>query len=168
MTLRQDFFPLPEPLIKGAGAQVMSLRDGTAKMSKSDPSDLSRIGMMDDADMIAKKIKKAKTDPEPLPDSLDGLNDRPEAKNLVGIYAALSGITEEAVLAEFGGQGFGAFKPALADLAVEKIAPIAEEMRRFRNDPGYLEGVLGAGAQKADAIAAPILKEVKKVVGFLG
>lgn len=163
----EDFFPLPEPLIKGPGARIMSLRDGTAKMSKSDPSDLSRIGLMDDADTIAKKIKKAKTDPEPLPSEMAGLEDRPEAKNLVGIYAALSGKSDVEVLAEYGGQGFGAFKPALADLAVERLAPISEEMRRIRNDGALLENVLRNGAEKADAIAAPILKEVKETVGFL-
>lgn len=163
----EDFFPLPEPLIQGAGARVMSLRDGTAKMSKSDPSDLSRIGMMDDADLIAKKIKKAKTDPEPLPSELAGLEDRPEAKNLVGIFAALSGTTTEDVLQQYGGQGFGAFKPALADLAVEKIAPIAEEMRRLREDSTYLDSILIAGAERASMIAEPILRDVKQHVGFL-
>lgn len=161
------FFPLPEPLIKGPGARIMSLRDGTAKMSKSDPSDLSRIVMTDDADTIAKKIKKAKTDPEPLPESVDGLADRPEAKNLVGIYAALSGQSQADVLSTYGGQGFGAFKPALVELAVEKIAPISDEMRRLRQDPGYLEGVLRDGSEKANAIAEPVMKEVKRIVGFV-
>jgi tryptophanyl-tRNA synthetase len=164
---REDFFPLPEPLIQGPGARVMSLRDGTAKMSKSDPSDLSRIGLMDDADTIAKKIKKAKTDAEPLPDTVEGLEGRPEALNLVNIYAALSGVDNEAVLAEFGGQGFGAFKPALADLAVAKIAPITEEMRRLRDDRTYLEGVLARGSAKARSIADPIVEEVKRAVGFV-
>lgn len=161
------FFPLPEPLIKGPGARIMSLRDGTAKMSKSDPSDLSRIVMTDDADTIAKKIKKAKTDPEPLPELVDGLADRPEAKNLVGIYAALSGQSQADVLSTYGGQGFGAFKPALVELAVEKIAPISDEMRRLRQDPGYLEGVLRDGSEKANAIAEPVMKEVKRIVGFV-
>ena len=164
---RPNFFPLPEPLIEGPGARIMSLRDGTAKMSKSDPSDLSRINLIDDADTIAKKIKKAKTDPEPLPETLEGLADRPEAKNLVGIYAALSGKSDEDVIGEFGGQGFGVFKPALAELAVEKIAPISEELKRIRADEGELDRLLAAGAERARAIAAPILEEVKDVVGFL-
>ncbi|MEM9234663.1 MAG: tryptophan--tRNA ligase, partial [Pseudomonadota bacterium] len=162
----EDFFPLPEPMIQGPGARIMSLRDGTAKMSKSDPSDMSRIGMMDDAETIAKKIKKAKTDPEPLPSEEEGLEDRPEAKNLVGIFAALSGQTNEQVLAEYGGQGFGAFKPALAALAVEKLSPVAEEMRRLIDDASHLEGILRDGAEKARAIAGPIVKETKEAVGF--
>jgi len=162
-----DFFPLPEPLIEGPGARIMSLRDGTAKMSKSDPSDMSRINLIDDAETIAKKIKKAKTDPEPLPGDVEGLADRPEAKNLVGIYAALAGVTDAEVLAEYGGQGFGAFKPALAALAVEKIAPISEELKRIRADEGEIDRVLRAGAERARAIAAPILDEVKEIVGLL-
>ena len=162
-----DFFPVTEPVIEGAATRVMSLRDGSKKMSKSDPSDLSRIGMMDDADTIAKKIKKAKTDPEPLPSEKDGLADRPEAKNLVGIYAALSGKSDEDVLTEFGGQGFGVFKPALAELAVEKLAPIAGEMRRLTANADYVEGILRDGAAKARAVAGPIIEETKKAVGFL-
>src|SRR4051812_8124208 len=129
------FFPLPEPLIQGPGARVMSLRDGTAKMSKSDPSDQSRINLLDDADTVASKIRKAKTDPEPLPETTEGLAGRPEAQNLVGIYAALAGITDAAVIAEFGGKGFGAFKPALADVAVEKLRPVGDVMRRLMADP---------------------------------
>ena len=164
---QEDFFPLPEPLIKGPGARVMSLRDGTAKMSKSDPSQNACIYLSDDADLIAKKIKKAKTDPEPLPSEADGLADRPEAQNLVGIYSALSGKSDADVLAEFGGQGFGVFKPALAELVVEKMAPIGEEMRRLEADPGYLAGVLREGAGRASEIADPIVKEVKEIVGFL-
>ena len=163
----ENFFPQPEPLIKGAGARVMSLRDGSAKMSKSDPSDNARINFVDDADAIARKIKKAKTDPEPLPETADGLADRPEAENLVGIYAALSGKTAQDVLAEYGGQGFGAFKPALAELAVEKLAPITAEMVRLKDDPGYLEKILQEGAGKAAAIADPIVADAKKIVGFL-
>jgi tryptophanyl-tRNA synthetase len=163
----EGFFPLPEPLIRGPGARVMSLRDGTAKMSKSDPSDLSRITLTDDADAIANKIRKAKSDPEPLPETVEGLAERPEARNLVGIYAALAGCSDADVLAEFGGKGFGVFKPALADLAVEKLAPISAEMRRLRADPAFLEGVLHDGAARADALAAPILAEVKRIVGFL-
>ncbi|GGD10743.1 tryptophan--tRNA ligase [Aquisalinus flavus] len=162
-----DFFPLPEPLIKGAGARVMSLKDGTAKMSKSDPADNSRINMTDDADMIARKIKKAKTDPEPLPGDVEGLTGRPEADNLVGIYAALAGVEKEHVIADFGGQGFGVFKPALADLAVEKLSPITARMREIQGDEAHLEKVLKDGAGRADAIAAPIMREVKEIVGFL-
>ena len=162
-----NFFPQPEPLIKGAGARVMSLRDGTAKMSKSDPSDLSRINLTDDADAIAKKIKKARTDPEPLPGEAAGLKERPEADNLVGIYAALAGSSVDEVLAEFGGAGFGAFKPALADLAVESLAPITAEMRRLQAGPAFIEEIMKNGAERAEAIAAPILKEVKDIVGFL-
>ncbi len=161
------FFPLPEPLIKGAGARVMSLRDGSSKMSKSDPSDLSRINLTDDADTIAKKIKKARTDPEPLPDTMEGLEGRLEAENLIGIFAALSGRTSEDVLAEYAGQGFGVFKPALAELAVDKLAPVTSEMRRLQADPAFLETILKKGADRADAIATPILEDVKSVVGFL-
>ncbi|MCI5047660.1 MAG: tryptophan--tRNA ligase [Aquisalinus sp.] len=161
------FFPLPEPLIKGAGARVMSLRDGSSKMSKSDPSDLSRINLTDDADTIAKKIKKARTDPEPLPDTMEGLEGRLEAENLIGIFAALSGRTSEDVLAEYAGQGFGVFKPALAELAVDKLAPVTSEMRKLQADPAFLETILKKGADRADAIATPILEDVKSVVGFL-
>ncbi|CAK9039434.1 Tryptophan--tRNA ligase (Tryptophanyl-tRNA synthetase) (TrpRS) [Durusdinium trenchii] len=162
-----DFFPLPEPLIKGPGARIMSLRDGTAKMSKSDPSENACIYLMDEADVIAKKIKKAKTDPEALPSEAAGLEGRPEASNLVGIFAALSGKTNDEVLAEYGGQGFGVFKPALAELVVEKIAPIGAEMRRLENDPGFLSGVLSKGAEKASAIADPVVRDVREIAGFL-
>jgi tryptophanyl-tRNA synthetase len=162
-----DFFPLPEPLIKGPGARIMSLRDGTAKMSKSDPSENACIFLTDDADVIARKIKKAKSDPEPLPSETAGLEGRPEAANLVGIYAALSGKSDADVLGEFGGKGFGVFKPALAEIIVEKIAPIGAELRRLESDPGYVQGVLSKGAEKASAIADPIVKEVKEIVGFL-
>jgi tryptophanyl-tRNA synthetase len=161
-----NFFPLPEPLIQGPGARIMSLRDGQAKMSKSDPSDNSRINLTDDADTIAQKIRKARTDPEPLPESLEGLETRPEAKNLVGIYAALSSVSSEDVLAEFAGQGFGAFKPKLADLAVEKLGPIGAEMRRLLADPAEIDRILGEGAERARAIAAPTMAEVRKIVGF--
>ena len=164
---RENFFPLPEPLIKGPGARVMSLRDGSAKMSKSDPSANACVFLADDADAIAKKIKKAKTDPEPLPSDVEGLEGRPEAANLVGIYAALSGTSNEDVLKEFGGEGFGKFKPALADLTVEKLAPINAELARLEGDPGYLQTILKAGAEKASAIADPIVKEVKEIVGFV-
>ncbi|MCB2113274.1 MAG: tryptophan--tRNA ligase [Parvularculaceae bacterium] len=162
-----DFFPLPEPLIKGPGARIMSLRDGTAKMSKSDPSDQATIYLTDDADAILKKIKKAKTDPEPLPSEIAGLSGRPEAANLVGIYAALSGKSDEDVLREFGGSGFGRFKPALADIVVEKIAPIGDRMRRLEEDPSYLRDVLISGAQKAGATAEATVRDVKEIVGFV-
>ncbi|WP_411819473.1 tryptophan--tRNA ligase [Hyphococcus formosus] len=168
---KPDFFPQPEPLIKGqfgeTGARIMSLRDGTMKMSKSNPSENSCIYLTDEAELIAKKIKKAKSDPEPLPTEPDGLEGRPEAKNLVGIFATLSGKSEADVLAEFGGQGFGVFKPALADLVVEKISPISEEMRRLENDPAYLQGILRKGAERASEVTEPILKEVKEIVGYL-
>lgn len=160
------FFPLPEPLIQGPATRVMSLRDGAAKMSKSDPSDQSRINLTDDADTIAAKVRKARTDPEPLPGTLEGLNDRAEAKNLVAIYAALADITREQVLERFGGQGFGAFKPALADLAVSALAPVTAEMRRLMDDPTEIDRVLRDGAERAAAIADPVVDEVKKIVGF--
>ncbi|MGI9372176.1 MAG: tryptophan--tRNA ligase [Hyphomicrobiales bacterium] len=161
------FFPLPEPLIAGPATRVMSLRDGSKKMSKSDPSDLSRINMTDDADTIAKKIRKAKTDPEPLPSELDGLKGRPEAENLVGIFAALQGTSNESVLGEFGGAQFSAFKQDLVNLAVDKMAPVADEMTRLMNDPGHIDAVLKDGANRARAIAAPIYSDVKKIVGFI-
>src|ERR1700742_3134266 len=160
------FFPLTEPVIEGPGARVMSLRDGAAKMSKSDPSDASRINLLDDADAISQKIRRAKTDPEPLPESIEGLAGRPEADNLVGIYAALAGVTKAEVIAEFGGKGFGTFKPALADLAVAKIGKIGEEMRRLIADPAEIDRVLLKGVDKARAIAVPVVAETKKLVGF--
>ena len=162
-----DFFPLCEPLIGGPAPRVMSLRDGTKKMSKSDPSDMSRINLTDDADAIAAKIRKARTDPEPLPDSVEALEDRPEARNLVGIYAALAGTGPEAVIAEFAGQGFGTFKPALADLAVSHLTPITAEMTRLMADPAEIDRVLGDGANRAAALAEPILAETYDVVGFV-
>ncbi len=163
-----DFFPITEPVIEGAATRVMSLRDGTKKMSKSDPSDMSRINMTDDADAIAKKIRKAKTDPEPLPDSLDGLADRPEARNLVNIYAALDDSTAEAVMTEFAGQPFGTFKPALADLAVAKLSPISAEMSRLMADPAEIDRILSAGAHRAREITAPILRKTFDIVGMVG
>jgi len=163
----ENFFPLPEPLIKGPGARIMSLRDGTAKMSKSDPSNNACIFLKDDADAIARKIKKAKTDPEPLPSEPKGLEGRPEARNLVGIFAALSGKSDVEVLGEYGGQGFGVFKPALAELVVEKIAPIGDELRRLEGDPAYLKSVLEAGAERASAVAGATVREVKEIVGFV-
>ncbi|MEQ8380035.1 tryptophan--tRNA ligase [Parvibaculum sp.] len=162
-----DFFPLPEPLIMGAATRVMSLRDGTKKMSKSDPSDLSRITMRDSADDIAKKIRKAQTDPEPLPETVEGLEGRPGADNLVGIYAALSDRTKAEVLAEFSGAQFSVFKPALADLAVEKLTPITNEMKRLMEDPSYIDGILEKGAVRARAIADPILARVREIAGFI-
>jgi len=143
------------------------LRDGTKKMSKSDPSDMSRINLTDDADAIASKIRKARTDPEPLPDTVEALEARPEARNLVGIYAALAGTSAEAVVAEFAGQGFGAFKPALADLAVSHLTPITAEMTRLMADPAEIDRILGDGAGRAAALAEPILDEVYDAVGFL-
>ncbi|GAB4265800.1 MAG: tryptophan--tRNA ligase [Pararhodobacter sp.] len=162
-----EFFPITEPVIEGAATRVMSLRDGTKKMSKSDPSDMSRINLTDDADTIAKKIRKAKTDPEPLPEDISGLDDRPEARNLVNIYAALSGMTKEAVLAEYAGQGFGAFKPKLADLAVASLAPISAEMGRLMQDPAEIDRILGEGAERADAIARPIMERTYEIVGMI-
>jgi len=162
------FFPLTEPLIEGPGARVMSLRDGQAKMSKSDPSDQSRINLLDDADAITQKIRRAKTDPEPLPETVEGLANRPEADNLVGIYGALAGLTKAEVLERFGGQGFGAFKPVLADLAVATLGPIGERMRRLVGDPAELDRILERGAERARAVAEPVVAETKRLVGFWG
>ncbi len=162
-----QFFPQPEPLIQGPATRVMSLRDGTKKMSKSDPSDLSRINMTDDADTIAKKIQKAKTDPEPLPGEPAGLSGRPEAENLVGIFAALSDGTREAVLADHGGKPFSAFKKALTELAVAKAGPIGAEMKRLMADPAEIDRILGEGAQRARAIAEPVMGKVRAIVGFI-
>jgi tryptophanyl-tRNA synthetase len=161
------FFPITEPVITGPATRVMSLRDGTKKMSKSDASDLSRINLTDSADDIAKKIRKAKTDADGLPTEKDGLKGRPEAENLVGIYAALAGSPVEAVLAQFGGSQFSGFKNVLADLAVAKLSPISGEMNRLLADPGYVEGVLADGAARASAIAAPVMQDVKKIMGFI-
>jgi tryptophanyl-tRNA synthetase len=162
------FFVPPEPFITGPATRVMSLRDGTKKMSKSDPSDLSRINLTDDADLIARKIRKAKTDPEPLPSEAKGLDGRSEAENLVGIYAALAGVTVEDVLRQFGGGQFSNFKNALADLAVAKVGPIGTEIRRLSADPVHIDAILADGAKRARALAAPIYREVKKIVGFIG
>ena len=162
-----EFFPLIEPLIMGEATRVMSLRDGTKKMSKSDPSDASRISLTDDSDAIARKIRRARTDPEPLPETVDGLDGRPEAANLVNIYAALSGRTASAVLDEFGGEGFATFKGALSELAVSVLGPINAEMKRLTADPGHIDGVLADGAARAGAIAEPILREVYDIVGLL-
>ena len=162
-----DFFPMPEPVIEGAATRVMSLRDGTKKMSKSDPSDASRINLTDDADAIAQKIRKARTDADPLPGAMEGLKDRPEARNLVNIFAALSDETPDAVLARFEGQGFGAFKPALADLAVSVLAPITGRMNELMADPDEIDRILRAGAVRADAIAAPIVAEAREIMGMI-
>jgi len=163
-----EFFPVTRPVIEGAATRVMSLRDGSKKMSKSDPSDMSRINLTDDADTIAKKIRKAKTDPEPLPDSAEGLKERPEARNLVNIYAALSDQGTEAVMAQMGGKPFSEFKPMLANLAVEKLAPISREMARLMQDPAEIDRTLARGAERARAIAAPILRETYRIVGLVG
>ena len=162
-----NFFPITEPVIEGAGTRVMSLCDGTKKMSKSDPSDQSRINLTDDADTIAKKFRKAKTDPEPLPGDLDGLKDRPDARNLVNVYAALADMTPEAVIAQYAGAQFGTFKPALADLAVAKLSPITTRMTELMQDPAEIDRILGAGAARADAIARPIMDQVYDIVGMI-
>ncbi len=162
------YFPLTEPLIEGPAPRVMSLRDGTKKMSKSDASDLSRINLTDDADTIAKKIRKAKTDPEPLPGDVDGLAGRPEADNLVGIYAALSDRSKADVIGEFGGQQFSAFKPALSELAVNVLSPISAEMRRLLDDSAYIDSVLADGGDRASAIAQRTMSDVKEIIGLLG
>jgi tryptophanyl-tRNA synthetase len=164
----KDVFPLPEPQIFGSATRVMSLRNGTAKMSKSDPSDYSRINMTDDANMIAQKIRKAKTDADALPSEAAGLADRPEAENLVGIYAALSDSSVAAVLAEFGGRGFADFKPALADLAVAQLSPMGQKMRELLENPADIDAILADGADRAAAIARPLMAEVRDIVGFLG
>jgi len=162
-----EFFPQPEPVIVGPATRVMSLRDGTRKMSKSEPSDLSRINLTDDNDASSKKIRKAKTDPEALPGETDGLAGRPEADNLVGIYAALAGIAKSEVLSEFGGRQFSDFKPALADLCVAQLGPIADQARRLMDDPAEIDRVLVDGADRARRIADPILGEAKEIIGFI-
>jgi tryptophanyl-tRNA synthetase len=161
------FFPQPEPLIQGPATRVMSLRDGTKKMSKSDASDYSRINLTDDADAIAQKIRKAKTDPEPLPSEEKGLGPRAEADNLVGIYAALAGASKDAVLKDFGGGQFSTFKTALVDLAVAKLGPIGAEMKRLVQDTAYIDSVLADGSARAQALAAETMKSVKDIVGFV-
>jgi tryptophanyl-tRNA synthetase len=163
-----DFFPLPEPVITGPGTRVMSLRDGTKKMSKSDESDFSRINLTDDADAIAQKIRKARTDPHPMPGNKDELKDRPEAENLINIYAGLADHTPETVMAEYAGAQFSTFKDALADLAVAKLTPIAGEMRKLLADTAEIDRVLKSGSERALAIAAPIMSEVRRLAGFVG
>jgi len=161
------FFPLTEPLIQGPAPRVMSLRDGTKKMSKSDPSEYSRITLTDDADTIAQKVRKAKTDAEALPGEVGGLEGRPEADNLVTIFAALRQVERSDVLKEYGGAQFSTFKSALADLAVETLAPMAGEMRRLQADPGHIDAVLMEGAERARAIARPVMDAIKDIVGFI-
>jgi tryptophanyl-tRNA synthetase len=163
-----DFFPLPEPVITGVATRVMSLRDGTKKMSKTDESDYSRINLTDDADAISQKIRKAKTDPNPLPDSEKGLEGRPEAENLLNIFSALSDEPRERMIARFAGQTFSTFKNELAELAVEKLTPIAAEMRRLLADPAEIDAILKRGAEAARAKAEPVMKDVKKLVGLVG
>ena len=162
-----DTFVLPEPYIGTTAARIMSLRDGSAKMSKSDPSDMSRINLSDDADVIAKKIRKARTDPDPLPETMDGLAERHEARNLVTIYAALAEIETEAVLAEFSGKGFGDFKPALADLTVSVLEPISARFNALKDDATTLDSILQAGAEKAIAAGAPALADAYAALGLL-
>jgi tryptophanyl-tRNA synthetase len=161
------FFPLTEPLISGSATRVMSLRDGTKKMSKSDPSDYSRINLTDDADTIAQKIRKAKTDPQPLPSEPEGFKNRPEAENLLGIYAALAEVSEQQALKEFADAQFSSFKAALIDLSVAKLGPVAAEMKRLTADPGHIDAVLADGAARAQAIAAETMKAVKDIVGLV-
>ncbi len=161
-----ELFTLPEPIIPKAAARIMSLRDGAAKMSKSDPSDMSRINLTDDADTIINKIKKAKTDPEPLPETADGLEGRAEATNLVGIYAAMAGQSVDQVLTQFAGKGFGAFKPALGEVLVETLAPISERFRALKDDHAALDAILIGGAQRAAALAAPTLSAAYQALGL--
>ncbi len=162
-----DFFPITEPVIEGAATRVMNLQDGTKKMSKSDPSEKTRINMTDDADTIAKKIRKAKTDPDPLPDAIEGLAERPDARNLVNIYAALADISPQAVLDQHAGSLFGHFKVALADVAVDRLSPISSEMSRLMDDPAEIDRILGRGAERAREITVPILEKTYDIVGML-
>ena len=162
-----EFFPLPEPVIEGAATRVMSLKDGTRKMSKSDPVDASRINLTDDADAIARKFRKAKTDPDPLPGEVAGLEGRPDVRNLVNIHAALAGTTPDAVLRDKAGAQLGHFKSDLADLAVAKLAPVSTEMARLMADPAEIDRILARGAERARAIAAPILQRTYEIVGMV-
>ena len=163
----RDFFPLPEPQIFGEATRVMSLRDGTKKMSKSDTSDYSRINMTDDAELIALKIRRAKTDPEPLPHTIEALEKRPEADNLVSIYAALADLSREAALSRFAGENFSTFKEALSALAVDVLGRIGGEMRRLLAEPGHIDRILRHGAERASAIAMPVLREAQDITGLL-
>ncbi len=163
----ESFFPLPKPIIQKTAARIMSLRDGKSKMSKSEESDFTRINLNDGDDLISQKIKKAKTDSEPLPDNIKALEERPEARNLVGIYAALTSQSEDKVLSEFSGGGFGKFKPLLAECLINEIAPIRNEMNKILNDKAELDRILLRGAVRASSIAKPILANCKKVIGFV-
>jgi tryptophanyl-tRNA synthetase len=162
-----DYFPLPEPQIFGSATRVMNLRDGTKKMSKSDESDYSRINMIDGADEIEQKIRKARTDPDPLPESVEGLAERPEALNLVSIYAALEDVEIDQVIQEYQGQGFSTFKKALADLAVARLDPVSSEMKRLTAEPGEIDQILADGADRAAQLSRPIVAEVREIMGFL-
>ena len=163
----RDFFPLPEPQIFGEATRVMSLRDGTKKMSKSDTSDYSRINMPADAELIALKIRRAKTDPEPLPHTIEALEKRPEADNLVSIYAALADLSREAALSRFAGENFSTFKEALSALAVDVLGRVGGEMRRLLAEPGHIDRILRHGAERASAIATPVLREAQDITGLL-
>ncbi len=160
-------FTLPDPIIPPEAARIMSLRDGSSKMSKSDPSDMSRINLTDDADALLNKVKKAKTDPEPLPSEAEGLAGRPEAANLVGIYASMSGLSVAQILADFGGKGFGAFKPALAELLIEKLSPINNRFIELRQDRTALDAILRKGAEKARTLAQPTLEATYSALGLV-
>ncbi|MEP5758031.1 MAG: tryptophan--tRNA ligase [Litoreibacter sp.] len=162
-----DFFPITEPVIEGAATRVMSLRDGSKKMSKSDPSDMSRINMTDDADAIAQKIRKARTDPDALPSEVEGLEGREEARNLINIYAALNDTDVDTVLSDVGGKQFSEFKPMLAELAVAKLAPISSEMARLMEDTGEIDKILARGSQRAREITTPILAKTYEIVGMV-
>ena len=161
------FFPLPEPLIQGPATRVMSLKDGSKKMSKSDPSDYSRINLTDSADLIAQKIRRAKTDPDPLPSEIEGLSGRLEAENLVSMYAALRGVSKQDVLSEFGGSNFSQFKNSLVEVAEAVLAPIASEMRRMQSDQTYIDGILRSGAERARILAGANMSAIKDIVGFI-
>ncbi|MBA3677987.1 MAG: tryptophan--tRNA ligase [Sphingosinicella sp.] len=161
-----ELFTLPEPLIGKDAARIMSLRDGSAKMSKSDSSDMSRINLTDDSDLIAQKVRKAKTDAEPIPETAEGLADRPEATNLIAIYAALSGLQPSDILTQFAGKGFGSFKPALADLLVETLRPVRARLGQWRQDPTEIDRILTSGSQRAAAMAAPTLEGAYKALGL--
>lgn len=161
-----DLFPPPEPLIGGPAARVMSLQDGRRKMSKSDPADTARINLADPPEAVARKIRKARTDTLPMPDTVEALAERPEVDNLIGIYAALAGTDKAAVVAEFAGQGFGAFKPKLADMAVEALTPLSAGMARYLGDPAELDRILAAGNARAKALAEPVLAQTRQAMGF--
>jgi len=163
-----EFFPVTQPVIEGTATRVMSLRDGSRKMSKSEPSDMTRINLTDDADAIAQKIRKARTDPEPLPETPEGLEERPEARNLVNIYAALADLAVAEVMTAYGGRPFSEFKPALADLAVARLGPITAEMSRLMQDQSEIDRILARGAERAREIAAPILRRTYEIVGMVG